>query len=99
MCCLEKEHERTVCYCFWPQRKALILENILLSVAVHVPSLMLDPPIRGYRREQGISSSRSSFSLVMEMFASNVRAKQSGHGGAKNRLIVCRVWNLPKTIQ
>ena len=25
---LEKEPERTVCYCFWPQRKALILENI-----------------------------------------------------------------------
>lgn len=38
-------------------------------------------------------------SVVMEIFTSNVRAKQSGHGRAKNRLLVGRVWNLPKTNQ
>lgn len=38
-------------------------------------------------------------SVVIEIFTSNVWAKQSGHRGAENRLLVGRVWNFPKTIQ
>lgn len=85
-------------HCFCPQRKALFFSKYLLSAVPYVPPIMLcpseDKEVTRMCPVIKVSSGR-----VIKIFTSNVQAKESGLRGAKNRLLVGRVWNFPKTIQ